>query len=301
MWRPLHSTKRCELFNELSEVIWDEISDYHQLGCDSDESGITKYILREFKRFSSNVIRNFQLYAKPGYKESIYGGDLDVYLGIGWGQYRWFAMQAKLLKHNGIYDTMKDGYSASNQSYQWDKLAHLEGVSGCTSLYLFYNGSNHGFKYSGNDRCHQSFDEKQFGCSVVETSMIKSDMEKRMKKNPYHNPRFTDYHPSIALPWRELICCPHRNRNQDFTPYYREDIEGAVEEYERIEIYQADDVQFKRLEEVERRFIQEELEFSKIERPSNLIPIIDRSREAKWSPQFKIVINTTQDSGKYGK
>lgn len=299
MYRPLHSTKRCMLFDDLSSVIWDDLSDYYQQGCDSSEVGITKYILREFKRFSSNIIRNFQLYAKPGHLEATYGSDIDVYLGIGRGRYRWFALQAKLLKCNGIYTTMKDGFSPTNPSYQWDKLTLLEAASGCTSYYLFYNGSINKFRYSGIDQCNQSFDEKDFGCSLVETNKVKADMDVRMKSATYHNPTFRDYHPSLAMPWKTLVCCPHTITRDEFTPYYREDVEGAIAGYERIDIpLESDSPDRRNLREQEQRFINEELRFSRERRPKDLIPIITSSNEVDWKPQYKIIINTTTDANK---
>lgn len=298
MYRPLHSTKRCELFNTLSKVIWDELSDYYQQGCDSSEVGITKYIIREFNRFSSSIIRNFQLYAKPGHLEAVYGSDIDVFLGIGGGRYIWFALQAKLLKSNGRYTTMKDGYSTTNLSYQWEKLTLLEAASaGCKSYYLFYNGVIGGFKYSGIDHCNQSFGEKDFGCSLVETNKIKADMDARMKGVTYHNPTFKDYHPSLAMPWRTLVCCPHSMKLEEFTPYYREDVEGAVEGYERIGIsFESDTPENRNIRAMEQNFIRSELNYSRGNRPKDLMPIITSSNEVGWRPEYKVIVNTTTDS-----
>lgn len=303
MFRQLHTAKRCELFNELSKVIWDQISDYHKLGCDSSELGITKYILRELKRFSNDVIRNFQMYAKPGDDEARYGSDIDLYIGIGGGRYRWVALQAKLLKCNGIYNTMKDGYRPADPhpSYQWEKLNLLEAVSGCTSYYLFYNGSSNGFTYVGMDKCDQPFKEEDFGCSIVEAGKIREDMESRLNNIAYQNPRFQDYHPSIARPWRTLVCCPHYTRKDNFTPYYREDIDGSIEGYEKIEApLELDAFETRALKEREKQFIEEELQVSKRSRPKELVSIVDSSKQANWNPQYKIVVNTTQDSDQNG-
>ena len=204
MKRPLFATDRCTLFKNLASEVWSKIIYAHAVGVDLPEIGITADIIVEILQYAKNHISNFDVFAKPGWNEQLYGSDLDIFIEVQPNQFRWFALQAKVLKKNNRYDTLRD---SSDTIMQWDKLALLEGASGCKGYYLLYNGKFN-YRNSNIDICKQKFAAEQFGCSIVEPADIKTFALKKGARGIRHvNPRFEDFHPRYAQPWRTLVCC----------------------------------------------------------------------------------------------
>ncbi len=174
---------RCKLFEDLSEQVWDSICKAHNVKIDKKEEDITADLIIEILTFSKNNVSNFDVYAKPGYKGNVNGSDIDIYVETSKNQYRRFALQAKVLKKNNRYNTLRDGCSKTNPNYQWDKLKKLEKNNSCKGYFLLYNGKDN-YIYTGTDCIGVSFNEKQFGCSLVELDEIKKF---GLKKGPNGN------------------------------------------------------------------------------------------------------------------
>ncbi|RAR46451.1 hypothetical protein [Flavobacterium lacus] len=198
----------CFLFHDIAIKVWRDIIYAHMVYIDESEVGLTKKIIVELKHFHKkcNTI-GLDVYAKSGYKEEIYGSDIDLFVEISPNQYVWYALQSKVLKLNKTYTTLRDGYSPRNRNYQWEKLTLLEGLTGCKSYYLLYNGVED-FDYRGLDFCSISFNESQFGCSLVEPKIIENYALKTDARGHFISPTFDDLHPNHAQPWRVLVCCP---------------------------------------------------------------------------------------------
>ena len=209
MSRPLSISNRCKLFEEISEEIWYKIINHHRVGVHAPEIGITNEII-EIIRNNVLAYPNIGVWANNGYNEIINGSDIDIFVETSIGNYVWYALQAKVLMLNGKYtsmSTLRDG------EYQWDKLRRLVANSGCISKYLFYNGVD-GYKYTGYDNCQRQFDEEQFGCSLVELD----DVE---RISLLSTPKFLDFHPDLAQPWRIITCCwfyPPKDKTIYYTP-----------------------------------------------------------------------------------
>lgn len=197
----------CFLFQNISRNVWNDLIYAHKVGMDESEVGFTKKIIIELKHFHRRCNSfGLDVYAKSGYKEEQYGSDMDLFIEVSPNQYVWYALQAKVLKLNKTYTTLRDGYSIRNPNYQWEKLTLLEGLTGCKSYYLLYNGVED-FDYNGLDICLRTFDERQFGCSLVEPNIIESYALKTDARENYISPSFYDFHPKHAQPWRVLVCC----------------------------------------------------------------------------------------------
>lgn len=272
----LSSSDRCILFENISSEVWNKIKRAHRVNANLREEGITADIIVDILDFSQNHRSNFEVYARPSYDESTYGSDMDVFVETNPNEYRWFALQAKILKRNNKYTTLRD---TSNGTMQWDKLTLLEAVSGCKAYYLLYNGRL-GFAHQGND-CKGPFTAEQFGCSLVEPQIISGLANIQTPTGRYINPSFEDIHPHDAIPWRKLVCCLH-NVN-DYRLYSEETIIASNPKFKKID---TDRIQNNNEFEVE----------DGNEKQDNDIPLVPENiintaiREAKWNPAFRIII-----------
>lgn len=192
---PISETNRCHLFIRIAEEIWQHIIYNHNAGINVSEIGITKDIIALI-RTHFKTVPNFGVWANPGFKESIYGSDIDIFVETNTGDFVWYALQAKALQLNGTYSDMA---GIRNGEYQWQKLEKLEELSGCITKYLLYNGVEN-YHFRGTDKCKNPFDETQFGCSLVDKDIVKSVSLSK-------TPTFYDFYPKDAQPWRVIVCC----------------------------------------------------------------------------------------------
>lgn len=277
---------RCDLFQTIASKVWNRIIDAHDVGVNLREEGITYDILVEILRFSKYHNGNFDVYAKPGYDEKIYGSDMDVFVETSKNKYRWFALQAKILKSNNKYNTLRDGYSASIPSYQWDKLRLLESVSGCRAFYLLYNGkerpSNYDFKET--DYCNRPYTEDQLGCSLVTVPIIeKLGLKKNHGGTKFINPTYEDIHPRHSQPWRTLVCCM-LDKTEEIL-YAKAEVDSYNSKFTPIgEVFRGEES--KELgANGDSKNIQE----------NNDNPITIASEKAGWNPSFKLVIKRSAE------
>ncbi|MDD3876659.1 MAG: hypothetical protein PHT69_08565 [Bacteroidales bacterium] len=215
----LPTSKRCKLFEEIANKTWNHVIRNHRTKSPASEVGFTNDIVAIIR---DNVLSfpNIGIWANLGYKENIYGSDLDIFVEESPGRYIWWALQAKVLTKGGIYKDLKKKH---NNEYQWEKLNKLSMNSGCISRYLFYNGMAD-YSYSGSDKCNRAFNEKQFGCSLVLTS----DVEQIALSA---TPTFYHFHPSLAQPWRIITCCLFNSKKENATHYSHSQIREAVKYY----------------------------------------------------------------------
>jgi len=194
----ISATNRCKLFEAIAQQIWEHVIFNHSAGEDISEIGITKDILACIKTNYYHT-QNFGVWASRSLKEIDFGGDLDIFVETQKGRFVWYALQAKALKISGSYDKIS---SLHGGEYQWEKLERLQNLSGCFAKYLFYNGVEN-FIYTGNDKCNRLFDQTEFGCSLVDIENIKKI------SLSITEPKFIDFHPYFAQPWRVIVCCKH--------------------------------------------------------------------------------------------
>ncbi|MFV8356848.1 hypothetical protein ACNQGB_11780 [Flavobacterium sp. XS1P32] len=280
MRKILFATDRCKLFKNIATDVWNRIQLAHDVNVDLPEIGITADILVDILQFSKYHISNFDVYAEKGWKENIYGSDINVFVETNIGQYRWFALQAKILKKNNRYDTLRD---SSDLIMQWDKLTLLEGVSGCKGYYLLYNGK-YDFSYSGADLCENIFNEEQFGCSLVEPSIIEELAGIKDSNGRYINPKFEDIHPHSAQPWRVLTCCYHDTNN--FILYSKNEIIASNPNLKKVDFYKKNEDSNLDLNENEKT---NDKSFKIVE--GNKINMA--CKEANWNPSLSIIVSRT--------
>jgi hypothetical protein len=271
MW--LATSRRCQLFEQIATNTWNRIKRAHKLNSNLKEVGITADIIVDILEYNSTATPNFHVYAQDGSDEKTYGSDLDIYVETDTNQYRWFALQAKLLKKNNEYDAIRD---SSNGIMQWLKLRRLERLSGCKGYYLFYNGKDYATVI-----VHPVRDESQYGCSLVELEDVKrivgSKVAGKRKKWIYQNPIYEDFHTQYAIPWRHLVCDPHKKN--DWTLYTFEQIENASRDYEKL---------------TKERSVEKVDSVKSLETVSSN-PIVEACARVGWNPGIRIVVQRSDN------
>ena len=213
----LSATKRCELFELIAEDVWDSIVHNHRASVHKNEIGITSDIVSVIRNHH-NLNPNFGVWSNPAVNEDVNGGDIDVFVETATNQFLWYALQAKVLKIGNKYERLVT-------KHQWTKLSRLKDMSGCIPFFLFYNGIDKQLT-SITDCCGENVNEKQFGCAIVEINTVRSVALQRSE------PRYRDFHPMHAHPWRELVCCTAKRQNGEL--YSLRQIQNAVTLYQGV-------------------------------------------------------------------
>lgn len=273
----VHDAERCDLFERIAASVWNRVGRAHSFNTDLKEIGITSDIIVDILEFNRTAYPNFKVYAQEGWQEKKYGSDMDVYVETNLNQYRWFALQAKILKKNNKYETLRD---SSDNVKQWLKLRRLEKLSDCKAYYLLYNGKAV-YTTKSNDMCDRDFNESQFGCSLIELDSIKrwvgSKSLGHRKKWIYVDPIFEDFHPRDAQPWRILTCCYHDKKA--YKLYTIEEIVAANRNYEDL----------TRPLELEETKLDSNVDIPRDNR------IINASNLADWTPGLRLVVRRTDN------
>ncbi len=279
----LSKSARCKLFEDIAEKVWKRISEAHEVNVNLSEIGITADIMVEILQYNKGLT-NFDVYVKRADSEKLYGNDIDIFVETNINQYRWFALQSKILKTSGQYDKLR---YKSGGILQWDKLLLLEAVSGCESYYLLYNGdATSSYNYTGNDKCGRTFSESQYGCSLVKTSDVKRIGSRTNVTGQFIKATFNNFHHNLAEPWRILTCCYHETDGIEL--YSIEEIKESDINFKLITELTID----KDKEDSENYIEKDEMNNENIN-PEN--PISKASQEAKWNPNLRLVIRRTNN------
>lgn len=289
----MYAMKRCQLFEDIASKVWNRIIRKHNFGRDELEENVTDDIITDILEYNSLDPKNFDVYAKDGKLEKDFGSDLDLYIEVKPGYYRWFALQAKILKSDNAYHGLNHT-SAKIHIKQWVKLRRLERFSrgGCKSYYLLYNGkSTYNRRIISACRPEVITNSDQYGCSLVEVEVIKHFASYRQKgakrKWIINNPTFENFHPRFARPWRELVCCYLEKNIEEVVLYSYHDIIKSCNNYSYLE---GKEIIFKRDTtggDTDNK--------NKENNESEDNEIIVISREAKWEPKYKIIVRTTSN------
>lgn len=260
----IYANDTCELFRKISKSVWDKIIFNHSVETEVSEIGLTNDIIAILRNHSSRK-RNISIWANKGWKENIYGSDIDIFIERSKGMYVWYALQAKVLKLKKDYDVIT--------KQQWEKLRLLHDLSGCITKFLLYNG-NLEFQCYKKDICNNSFHSHQFGCSLVKPDIIRILSKKS-------NPTFKDIHPKYAHPWRTMVCC---NKPQESRLFSVWQIKEAIRYYP------------KRLTNSNVLSEYQDLSEKEMNKQTDLPRIRNLNEEVDRSPSYGIVITDTFSS-----
>lgn len=213
---------KCDVFRAAALDTWYRIEfSRKRPGLKIHETTVTQNLVYELN------LLNWQMYSRLGISifestdERANGDDLEIKVQDLSGGFITFATQSKILYHNlplskgglknlgdGRYPEMKHPkVNKKGSKNQIDLLLNYAKKKGYVPIYLLYNYVDTHF--SLQQKCGVSFDEKQYGCSIISAQYLKKNYALPHNGNLPRNIKFSDLHPKVAKPWFVLSCCFH--------------------------------------------------------------------------------------------
>ena len=207
-------------FRHLSEVFDYELS--------FSELGMTDLFVLDLVRFSQQVAPfQVEVYKTSWPVEKPYGNDIDLFVQDATGQYDWYALQAKVMSHEGVFNDLKVKKPGTIEE-QWHKLLLHEYLFGSQAFYLLYVGeskTNFPKTPPTYSDCRGRAPIAEYGLTLVKALDIMNTVTSTSAMP------FSDVFPSLAEPLRALFCCP-RKAPARATKFSRKDILPPV--YKRV-------------------------------------------------------------------
>ncbi|WP_460585154.1 hypothetical protein [Hymenobacter arcticus] len=181
---------------------------------------MTDLFVLDLVRFS-HQIASFQVevYKTSWPVEKPFGNDIDTFVQDATGHYDWYALQAKVMSHEGVFKDLKVKKPGTVEE-QWHKLLLHEYLFGSQAFYLLYVGkSKTSFPTTPPiwSDCKGPASIADFGLTLVKALDI---MNTVASTSPMP---FSDVFPSVAEPLRSLFCCP-RKAPERATKFSKKDI-----------------------------------------------------------------------------
>lgn len=191
---------RCELFESISSATWDLIARNNYRHNRLNEEGITRQTVINAIHNYVEDNRRFDVFAQKARNEVNTGADLELFIQNPLGSFSRILLQAKIMETNNTFENLNRN-SGSTGRKQYDTLINCAYRLGAKSYYLLFNGI-YNYRTTGKD-CAGSFNEKQFGCAVLEANQIKNhcEMNNTGRLGDINNPQ------PKGNPWRFLSCC----------------------------------------------------------------------------------------------
>ena len=208
----------CQLFQYIAENVWDEIVNNHPFGNRLHEEGLTRQtVIGRIQRYTRD--RNlFQVFAQKARDEVNRGADLEIFIQKDYSSFYRILLQAKLVEEEGYFDNL-DRQAGSTGNRQYDQLINYGNTINCPTFYLIYNGIA-GFQGSFSD-CYGSHNEKQFGCAIIDSTVIKNHCE---NNNTGRLQGLTGNRPQ-GDPWRFLTCCDEMFNIDSYSSFTSKEID----------------------------------------------------------------------------
>lgn len=198
----IEDMSKCQLFKEIAEIVWDHICNGHRRNQRQSEVGFTQNTVIRMIQDYVDVNRSFSVFAQPSRNEVESGADLELYIDNGNQQFYRILLQAKIMETDSRFERLNRN-SGQTGRRQYDSLANMARLAGCDAYYLMYNGCD-GYRTNGSD-CAGTYDEKQFGCAIMNVGDIKVHCENNSTGilGNASSPR------PFGMPWRILACCDY--------------------------------------------------------------------------------------------
>ncbi|TPG64631.1 DUF6615 family protein [Hymenobacter nivis] len=216
----------CDYSSYLSQRVYRHLSDVFRFGLSFSELGLTDHFILDLARFSHRSrSATVKVYKTSWPVETAFGNDIDLFVGDGTGQYDWYALQAKVMSHEGEFNDLK--IKAKGEFHQWLKLLTHERLFGSQAFYLLYVGkSKTNFPTTGPTKkdCNGVAPIGEYGLSLVKALNIHKTVTRTTPM------KFTEVFPDLVEPLRSIFCCPRplhltaRKYTEDeiATPAYRQ-------------------------------------------------------------------------------
>lgn len=219
--KPSKSTL-CDVFRAAALDTWYRIGfSRTRPGLKIHETTITQNLVYELNLLKSVLSGlNFSIFESTN--ERANGDDLEILIKSSNGSYITFAVQSKILYHNlplkskgiknltdGKYREMRHYVGKKKKLNQVDLLLSYARTNGHIPIYLLYNYVQ--TRYETSTKCKISFEEDQYGCSIISAQYLK-DRFQISDGNLPRTVKFSELHPDVAQPWFVLACCfPNKN------------------------------------------------------------------------------------------
>ncbi|RSK45493.1 hypothetical protein [Hymenobacter rigui] len=189
---------------------------------------MTDLFVLELVRFSQRVAPfQVQVYKTSWPVEKPFGNDIDLFVQDATGQYDWYALQAKVMSHEGVFNDLKVK-KAGTVEEQWHKLLLHEYLFGSQAFYLLYVGeSKTNFPTAAPiwTDCRGPASIADFDLTLVKALDIMNTVS---SSSPMP---FSAVFPDYAEPLRSLFCCP-RTPSPTAKKFSRRDILPPI--YEQV-------------------------------------------------------------------
>lgn len=192
----------CDYASYLSNRVYRHLSEVFRYGLSFSELGLTDHFVLDLVRFSDRVSSTtIKVYKTSWPVETAFGNDIDLFVGDGTGQYDWYALQAKVMSHEGEFNDLK--IKVKGELHQWHKLLLHERLFGSQAFYLLYTGRSKGsFIAPTKEDCNGLAHIGDYGMSLVKAH----DIHKTVRRT---TPMlFSEVFPDLAEPLRSIFCCP---------------------------------------------------------------------------------------------
>lgn len=210
LWKVLRSMKAsmsiCDHTSYFSRQAFHHLSEVFDYGLSFSELGMTDLFVLDLVRFSQQGASSklqVEVYKTSWPVERLFGNDIDLFVGDGTGQYDWYALQAKVMSHNGAFKDLK--IKKSGKMHQWHKLLLHEHLFGSQAFYLLYIGkskTNFPTASPTSTDCQGQASIAEYGLTLVKALDI---MNTVTTASPM---LFSAVFPGSAEPLGSLFCCP---------------------------------------------------------------------------------------------
>jgi hypothetical protein len=193
----------CDYSSYLSQRVYNHLSRVFSYELSFAELGMTDHFVLDLVRFSHLVSSSIEVYKTAWPIESVFGNDMDLFVGDGTGQYYWYALQAKVMAHNGDFEDLK--IKVKGELQQWHKLLLHERLFGSQAFYLLYVGkskTNSPASRPTKTDCHGVAPIRDYGLSLVKAEDI---LKIVTRTTPM---KFSEVFPDHVEPLRSIFCCP---------------------------------------------------------------------------------------------
>jgi hypothetical protein len=195
----------CTEIRYFSTAVFNFLTEIFSYGLSFSELGLTDHLVLHIARVNRIIgLQDVEIYKVGWNIESVYGNDLDLFVQDSFGNYNWYALQAKIMSSNGDYSDLKQ---KNVPVQQWQKLQTHESTFGSKAFYLLYNGK---YSHTLNNitltrrDCIGIPPLNELGLGIVEVNEISN---LRLGMTPAHPINFSQVCPSYMDSIRKLFCC----------------------------------------------------------------------------------------------
>lgn len=132
----------CDYTSYFSRRAFSHLSEVFDYELNFSELGMTDLFVLDLVRFSHEVAPfQVEVYKTSWPVEKPYGNDIDLFVQDATGSYDWYALQAKVMSHEGVFNDLKVKKPGTVEE-QWHKLLLHEYLFGSQAFYLLYVGES---------------------------------------------------------------------------------------------------------------------------------------------------------------